>query len=420
MALFGDIESVKTRNCALPRRRLVRVLALILFVGTLGLTMLPATGVDAASKNATERMRKLTPAALKGDRQALRELAKAIVRDDPGDFKNAAEIRRLLRGEASRGSTAAANAYGQMLQRGIGGPAKPAEAPQWYAKGSAKGNISASKNGALAYALGWGVRRNTARAMRLLSAVPVDQRVRKMLEISKELLKPGEEEPEQALIWLQKAVTLYGGGSVDPSQVGRRIAELDAGSQGQMRIWLEPLATKRNGAAAMMLAAYLSASDKPEDFERAITLYLVAADQNIEGAYKALGSLIASSTQETAAPILDMLEEKARTGMTPARIALANYYVFQSAQMQELRQKGLGYLEQAARSGDTEAQYKLAIMLLSSVEDMTGPAGDQRRLAQAYLVLSARGGNRMAEIAVARLGGLPLNQARQIVAVRTQ
>jgi TPR repeat protein len=420
MVLFGDMQSAQKCNHAKPHRRLVKALILVLFASSVSVAVLPPVPVEAAQKNASERMRKLTPAALRGDRQALRDLAKAIVKNGPSEFKNAAAIRMLLRSEAGRGSTAAANAYGQMLQNGIGGPAKPAEAAQWYAKGSAKGNISASKNGALAYALGWGVRRDTRRAMRLLTAVPVEQRVRKMLEISKELLKPGQEEPDLAMAWLQKAVALYGGGSVDPSQIGRRIAELDAASQGQMRAWLEPLAAKRNGAAAMMLAAYLSASDKPEDRAAAIALYLIAAEQNIDGAYKALGSLIASSSTEKAAPILAMLEAKARSGMTPARIALANYYMFQSAQVQDLRKKSMFYLEQAAQTGDIDAQYKLAIMLLSSVETATEQAGDQKRRAQAYLVLSARGGNRMAEIAVARFGSLPLSQARQIVAVQIQ
>jgi TPR repeat protein len=86
-----------------------------------------------------------------------------------------------------------------MLQYGIGGPKLPKEAASWYARGGSGGNVSASKNGALAYALGWGVRRDTRRAKQLLASVPADQRGRKMLEIARAMMQPGREEPEQAL-----------------------------------------------------------------------------------------------------------------------------------------------------------------------------------------------------------------------------
>lgn len=369
----------------------------------------------AEGDTSSTTLRKIAPSALQGDREAVRDAAKAIVKLGPREFKGADQMRPLLRNEAMRGSSAAANAYGMMLQHGIGGPANPAEAPQWYSRGASDGNISASKSGAFAYALGWGVRRDVRKAQTLLAAVPVDQRARKMLQISKALLRPGHEEPEAALMWLQRAVALRAGSPDDAARIGARIEEIEPGSAEEMRIWLAPLAAKGNGAAAMMLASAMMDSGKPEDQTEAVRLYLLAAEQGVDGAYQALGTLLTSGPKEAAAPVLSLLEQKARGGIAPAQVILAHYYVFQSGEEQDLRKKGVDYLQQAAREGNPEAQYRLAMLILTSVEDQ-----DKRALAKAYLVLAAKGGNRLAGIAVAQLGSVPLQQARQIVKASIQ
>jgi len=415
------VSSADKRAPALSVRIIMRRLVPHVVVGTISIallvTSLPAPPAVAASESSSPSatFHKLRPAALRGDREALREVAKAIVKIGPREFPDSAQMRGLLRLEAMRGSSAAANAYGMMLQRGIGGPAMPGEAPLWYARGSQRGNISASKNGAQAYALGWGVRRDTRRAMRMLAEVPIDQRVHNMLQISKALLQPGREEPETALMWLQKAISLYSQGSLDATQISRRIAELDGGSGDQMRVWLQPLADRGNGAAAMILASHLAANGKHEDQAEALRFYLLAAEKGIDGAYKGLGTMITSGSKEVAETALARLEEQARTGTTLAKIVLGDYYLFQSAGTQEMRKRGEEYLQQAAKDGDPEAQYKLAMLLLSTLNDE-----DEINLAKAYLVLSARGGNRMADIAVDQLGSLSIQEARQIVEVRTQ
>jgi TPR repeat protein len=382
----------------------------------IALTGAMVTGIDmaaAAEQSPSVILKKVSPAALRGDREALRSAAKAITKLGPQQFNSAAAMRERLRAEAARGSSSAATAYGMMLQHGIGGPARPKEAPGWYSRGSARGNASASRNGALTYALGWGVRRNNATAMQMLAKLPADQRARRMLQISGTLLDTRVQEPEPSMMWLQRAVALDAGGTSQASRIADRLVVIDNAADQKMREWLRPLVAKGNGTASMMLATRLDLAGRPEDRPEAMQLYLVAAQKNAEGALAALGGLLGYDSA-AAASSLAFLEDKADGGSTEARIVLANYYLFRSADGDELRKRGLNYLRQAARDGNSDAQYRLGLMLLS------GPDDEQKALAQAYLVLSARGGNSLAGIAVAQLGMMPVQQAREITGMNIQ
>lgn len=412
MVSFADTQkSILLNESKVKLRRSVGFTGRLLVAGLLVLFTVhtrPAVAVEGGSPFAV--FKKVSPAALRGDREALREAAKAIVKMGPREFRFAPQMRAMLHDEALRGSSAAANAYAMMLQYGIGGPPRPQEAPAWYARGSERGNISASKSGAVAYALGWGVRRDTNHAMNLLKGVPPDQRARRMLEISKALLQPGREEPEPALIWLRRAIALDSGGNLNAADVYEQIAAFSPVAEDQMISWLQPLADKGNSRAAMKLATRLAARGKAGDLAEASRLYLVAAEKNEPHAYEALGAMLASVPNESASAILAHMEGAADSGSGVARMVLGNYYLFQSADSEDLRDRGLNYLRLAAKDGNPEAQYRLAMMLLGGSADQA-----QHLLAQAYLVLAAEGGNPLAEIAVAQLGNMPLPQAREIV-----
>ncbi|WJH41129.1 hypothetical protein N7E02_11665 [Aliirhizobium terrae] len=398
-----------------PWRKLLRQASVLPASIVLGVALagtMPVENAAAVEQNPSIVLKKVSPAALQGDREALRSAAKAITKLGPRQFNSAAAMRERLRTEAARGSSSAATAYGMMLQHGIGGPARPKEAPGWYSKGSARGNASASKNGALTYALGWGVRRNNATAMQMLSKLPADQRARRMLQISSTLLDTRVQEPEPSMMWLRRAVSLDAGGASQANEIAERLIAIDGKADEELRVWLQPLVVKGNGTASMVLATRLDAGERPEDKPEAMRLYLIAAQRNTDGAYEALGRLLGYAAAATST--LAFLEDKAANGSTEARVVLANYYLFRSPDGEDLRTRGLDYLRQAARDGNADAQYRLGLMLLSNVDD------GQRALAQAYLVLSARAGNSLAGIAVAQLGTMPVKQAQEMTGVKIQ
>lgn len=356
-------------------------------------------------------LRQSLPSALRGNRVAVRDVAKAIVKIGPRPFKSAAQLRPLIRAEARRGSGAAANAYGIMLQYGIGGPKSPKEAASWYARGGSGGNVSASKNGALVYALGWGVRRDTRRANQLLASVPADQRSRKMLEIAKAMMQPGREEPEQALYWLERAVTLDPAGQLNAASVYHDLAESMPAGETMLENWIKPLADKGNVRAMLLLARQLETTGDAADLQAATELYLKAADHDATGAYDALGRLLVSTPAPQSVEILASLEDKAKAGVVPAAVALATHLLFSPAASTDNRQKGIAYLESAARSGHAETQYRLAMILLGDAEQ-----ADKHKLARAYLALLAASGNEKAERAARQFGEISVADARAIVA----
>lgn len=380
----------------------------------LGLGFSVALGAPVASVSfaagAETLLRNNLPAALRGNRVAVREVARAIIRIGPRSFKSAAQIRPLLRSEALRGSSAAANAYGILLQYGIGGPKKPKEAANWYAKGGAKGNLGAAKNAALAYALGWGVQRNTKRANQLLAKLPSDQRSRKMLEISKALMHPGREEPELALYWLERAVSNDKSGQLNAASAYQTLAGAMANGDEKLLDWLEPLGEKGDVRAQILLARHYEEKATETERAKAVDLYQQAAIANNPDAYEALGRLLAISQSPLSDQILAFLEEKARAGVPWANLALGTHYVFGATTSDEMRAKGLAFMEVAARAGDPEVQYQLALVLLGDASD-TG----QHDLARAYLVLSAAGGNKFAAQAAKKFGPLTVADARLII-----
>lgn len=400
---FGTGYAVK-RLALLNGRAAALIIVLAIAFGT---TVSP-TPAFAAGPEA--QLRQSLPSALRGDRVAVREVAKAIVKIGPRPFKSAAQMRPLIRTEALRGSGAAANAYGIMLQYGIGGPKLPKEAANWYARGGSEGNVGASKNGAVAYALGWGVRRDTRRANQLLNTVPADQRSRKMLEIARAMMQPGREEPEQALYWVERAVDLDETGQLNAASVYRDLAESIPGGERLLRDWLKPLIDKGNTRAALILARQLETSGDATDLIAASELYLKAAQSAAPGAYDGLGRLLASAPQPLSDDILARLEEKAQAGVIPATVALGTHLLFSPTASSNNRQKGLDYLQAAARSGHAETQYRLAMILLGDAEQT-----DKHQLARAYLSLSAASGNENAAKAARQFGEIAVADARLIV-----
>lgn len=349
--------------------------------------------------------------ALKGSRVDLREAAKLITARGPRPFDGAAALRPLLRAEALLGSSASANAYALMLQFGIGGPKDAREAPEWYARAAADGNRSATDDAALAYALGWGVRRDNGRADDLLATLDADARARSMLRISDALMAPGREEPEEARRWAARAAAL---GTADQTRAALRYEKLgpvDAVAADKLRTWFGA-GVERGEAAAMLGLARQLNGGSDEERARAATLMASAIAGGDGQAVSALVGLLEARRRgdPALAPVIATLEEMATRGVGGARSVLAQVYAVWGVSDPELRRRGRGHLEAAAEAGDAEAQYRLALVLLNPVD---GSA--DLKAARAYLSLAAQSGHSLARDAVSQFGEMPLEEARSAV-----
>ncbi|MFD2250555.1 TPR repeat protein [Pseudochelatococcus lubricantis] len=369
--------------------------------------------VAATPAAAAPRFDSLVSAALDGDREALRAAAKLIAARGPQPFKGAAQLRPLLRREALNGSSASATAYAILLQHGIGGEANPGEAPQWYARGAQAGNVKSVKGAAVAYALGWGVRRDTDRALRLLAGLPREERAREMLKIARALLSPGREEPEAARQWLGRAAVLGTSATVAAAGLHAGLAAPGDPEEGKtLRRWLQPLIARGDTDASIVLARHLLAQPDTHDRLEAIDLLLKAAGTGDRRGIEALSKLSGGGQNDVAGDgtILQFLEEKALAGSNPARVSLGEIYAFRAGAEEGAQQKAQRFLTLAARDGDAVAQYRLGMLLLTGART----EGDTE-LARAYLSLAAAQGNAPAALAAARFGGMSRAEADTVI-----
>ncbi|WP_170923399.1 tetratricopeptide repeat protein [Fulvimarina manganoxydans] len=343
----------------------------------------------------------------------MREIAKAIVGLGPRHFSEAAALRPLLRREALLGSSASATAYGMMLQYGIGGAKDIRSAPSWYARAARTGNRSASKHAAITFALGWGIRRDEAKALAILRQITPEARAKEMIKIGEALLQPGREEPDVALRWARRAARLETSATVSASRLYERLASMDPNSAPQIREWLEAVASAGNTKAAIALGERLLLTLNPQDRARAARWFFLAAEKGEPRGIPALMSLLVNSNirdADEANPILRFLEDKAAEGSNIARVSLGEALIFASQGDEDIRKRGETYLEQAARGGDPEAQFKLAMLLLNQPQAEPDPA-----LARAYLSLAAAKGYPLAKGVVGRLGAMPEAEAQAMI-----
>lgn len=352
--------------------------------------------------------------SIAGDRVATREACKAIGVRGPLTFDSASALRPLLRAEAMRGSSACANAYALMLQFGIGGSKDTREAPEWYARGASTGNRTATNNAALAYALGWGVRRDTQRAVSLLDAVDAPARAAEMLRISDALMAPGREEPEEARKWAARAADLATPDQTRAAQRFERLGPLDEAEAARLRAWYAAGVARAEPEAVKNLARLL-AGGNAEDRAAAANLLLTGVEAGDEDAAAMLVLMLQEDRASYAddGPVVTGLKAMAEAGSLTARKVLAQVYSTWGITDPKVRTEGMRHLEMAARAGDAEAQYRLALVLLNGTD-----GGRRMELARAYLSLAAESGHAGASDAASRLGPLPPAEARSILESR--
>ncbi|MBP0440625.1 tetratricopeptide repeat protein [Tianweitania sediminis] len=366
-----------------------------------------------AQQGPAATLKRLTPAAVRGDRQAIRSVAKAFVALGPRQIANASALRPRLRQEALRGSSASATAYALMLQHGIGGPRDAREAPGWLARGARRGNARASRQAAITYALGWGVRRDNKRALQLLAKLDRPARARQMIRISEALLQPGREEPEAALQWVRRAASLETASSVQASELYERLASADPKAAPLVREWLEAAAKKGNPRAALALGERMLLEPGGERRLEAARWLLLAAEQNEPRASRMLVALLVedATLQPGASAVRDMLEQRASEGSAAARLSLADAQNYQPWETAGHSQQAVDHLSLAAQDGDPQAQYRLAVALLA------GETGEPKReLARAYLSLAASKGYPLAMSAITKKDAFSPADARKVIA----
>lgn len=366
------------------------------------LAFIVLAAVSAAAEAAPNRM----SAALRGNREAIRDVAEQLAKSPPRHFPQASRLRPHLRNEALLGSGAAAEAYGMFLQYGIGGPAKPGEAVTWYRRSAQRGDQTAGQRAALALALGWGVRRDTSAARRLLAQLDSERRARVMLQIGQALLAPGRAEPAVAARWLAEAATLGTASSVRASKIYEEIGPSDASDD--VLQWLQTAARAGNQGATFELARRFSTAADPSRKLEAADLYLKSAKAGDERAVPALQSLLGASLENLDDPVVAFLVQRAEQGSSAARFVLGKAYLFRAGLDGAARDKARHYLALAARDGIADAQYQLGMLEIAN-----GDAG-RENLARAYLSLASQAGHPLASQAILQIGEMPADEARLV------
>jgi TPR repeat protein len=309
------------------------------------------------------------------------------------------------------GSSAAATAYGILLQYGLGGPASAREAAVWYNRAAADGNHAGAQRAALAYAVGWGVNRDTGKARRLLSTLEPEARAKQMIAISQVMLKPSQFEPDLAEDWLERALALQTRSTSKAVLLYEQIRSGDDERSAAVREWLRARAQKGDLKAANRLADRLLTAKDQASHEEAARWFLTAAEKGDVRARERLAMLLAASEAGgTPASVRTYVEAQAKAGSNAARSTLAEAFAYAPSPAATPKTASDGYLEEVARSGNSEAQYKLGMLFLNE-------EGDAHRLAlaKAYLSLAAAKGNPMAKSAVSHLGTMPAAKAQALI-----
>ncbi|WAJ28734.1 hypothetical protein [Antarcticirhabdus aurantiaca] len=371
----------------------------------------PAAG--AAEPSPASVLKRHAAAAVAGDREAVRRVAKAIVALGPQGIPSAAALRPRLRTEARLGSSASAVAYGILLQYGIGGAPAPREAPGWYARAAGAGNRSGAQRAAVAYALGWGVDRDTRKALRLLSRLEPEARAKQMVVISEAMLRPEQYEPDAAEDWLERALALETRSTLKAVTLFEGIEFNNADRSAEILAFLRGRAEAGDAKAAMHLGRRLADSGSAEERLEAARWLLAAADGGEERARQSLAALLVDARAGVGAggpQIRALLEEQARANSPAARASLAEADAFSLGGGPVRAGNGGDFLAEAARDGDVDAQVRLGMLFLI---DTTKP--ENAALARAYLSLAAAKGSALARSAVAPLGTMPEAEALALV-----
>lgn len=391
-------------------RGLFRRLAAIALAALLALP-LSAQTVLAAPSDPASVLRRHTPAALAGNREALRTVAKAIVALGPRSVPSAASLRPRLRSEAQRGSSASSVAYGILLQYGIGGAPAMREAPGWYERAARAGNRSGAQRAAVAYALGWGVDRDTRRALNLLSRLKPEARAKQMVVISEAMLRPEQYEPEAAEDWLERALALETRSTLKAVSLFEGIEFGGVDRSREIQAFLRGRAEKGDARAALHLGRRLVDGTAAERVE-AVSWLVSAVDSGEPHAAPELRRLVADASVGMSAGGADIraaAEKAASQGSGAARAALAQADAF-SLTAEPGRTEDATYLADAARDGDAQAQYRMGMLFLV---DTTRP--ENAAVARAYLSLAAAGGNTLASTALTSLGPMTVTEAKALL-----
>jgi len=369
-------------------------------------------------RDLTEAARWLSMAAEENHVAAATLLARMYMQG-AGVDKNPQRAVNLLERAATRGDAAAQFMLGANLRNGIGVARNDATAFNWFLAAAEQQHIEAQFAVSQAYAQGLGIEKSPARALDWLeraasNGLPAAQFY---YAVNLEAGTGGQTpNPSQALAWYRRAAEggnrdaqrilgtkyLQGDGVEQNSDEAMRwlATAAEAGDAGAMsnlgyayatgtgvapddakaRDWYQRASDRGLPRSMMVLATfYETGRGGPQDLRQAVTYYKKALDRGISTAAIRLGLMAARGViddlvapqdaavwvgaaareetgDETGADIaLIWLEAQAANGVQQAQGQLAGVYLTRDGRAAE----AVALFQQAARGGDTFAQYRL-------------------------------------------------------------
>ncbi|KKC33954.1 tetratricopeptide repeat protein [Devosia psychrophila] len=332
----------------------------------------------------------------RGNREAIRLLARAIVNNEYSFGDDIERVRMVLGSEAMLGSSSAVMAWATIQDRGVDVVKNETTAYEWYRWAAIVGSESGRRATALALISGKGVERNVDEALEWANRLPAVRRSSTYIAMA-ELLYASHQTGDVELadrLAVESA-------SLNPDNT-MRAANLLLESSGSPAALTEASRIVAEAAAAgdakalVMQANLAEQGSDPQARVNAIENYITLANANNAEAIKQLARLLSSGSLP--APKLDEIVEilitQANAGNIEAIVAISQAYMF-GAGVPVSFEKAAQYYRMGAELGNAEAQYQIGILYAGGI----GVSRDVE-LAKSWLQKSALGGSQVAAVAL--------------------
>lgn len=328
----------------------------------------------------------------RGNRDAIRLLAKGITNNEYRFRDDIELVLRALGTEAMLGSSSAVMAWAVIHDRGMDVVEDDAAAYEWYRWAAIVGSESGRRETAIALVSGKGVAKNLVEAVQWADRLPPVRRSSAYLAMA-EILYTGQQTDDEALAdrLTVEAASLEPANAMRAAQLLREYSRSDTAQVTADRI-LGQAASTGDAKALVLQARLAERSNDPDARSRAVqSLIDLASGGNLD-AIKPLARLVSSGSLSTQKieEVTGVLKQQADAGNVEAILAISRAYMFGTGVSVSFEQAAK-YYQMGAEIGNPEAQYQLGMMYAGGI----GVPIDIQA-ARSWLQKSADGGSQVA------------------------
>lgn len=341
----------------------------------------------------------LVEMSARGNREAVRLLARGITNNDYSFGEDIEVVLRALGNEAMLGSSSAIVAWATIHDRGVDVTEDDVRAYEWYRWAAIVGSESGRRLTAIALASGKGVERNVDEAVQWADRLPATRRSSAYLAIA-DILYASQQAGDAELA---DRLTIDSA-TLEPANAMRAALQLrefsgSPSAQAEAAMIIADAASAGDDRALVTQANLDHQSNDPEMRARAVQAYIDLANSDNVEAIKQLARLISGGSLSTQKleEAMAILTRQADAGNMEAITAISQAYMFGTGVAVSF-EKAATYFRMGADLGDADAQYQLGMMYAGGI----GVARDVE-LAKSWLQKSALGGS---QIAAATLGAM--------------